>query len=85
MRKIIAISANTKPVRYVMSTSNRPDGKIAAELTANKDQAFDFVTMDNACRIIEKIVNPFERVYMAEEILINRSESFINSIDDYLN
>lgn len=45
MRKIVAIAVNTNPVRYISGTSSRPEGKLAMELTAKKNEAMDFSTV----------------------------------------
>lgn len=74
-RTIVAIVANTTPVRYISTTTNRKDKSVLAELTEDKSQAHDFVNMDNANRIIPNLVNPFERVYKAVSIEVNRKAS----------
>ncbi len=84
MKKILAITVNTKPIRYVMSTSNRFDGKKLAELTDNKNHAYDFSTMDKACAVIDLIVNPFERVFTAEHIEVENS-TYRASMDEIFN
>lgn len=71
-RTIVAICANTTPVRYISTTTNRPDKTIVAELTADKNQAHDFVNMENARKIIPRLVNPFERVFAAVSIEVER-------------
>lgn len=75
IRKIMAISANTKPTRYVSNTHNRADKSIAVEMTDNPNQAHDFVTAENANNIIKKIFNPWERVFTAGSIEVVRSAS----------
>lgn len=74
-RTIVAIAANTTPVRYISTTTNRKDKSVLAELTEDKNQAHDFVNMENASRIIPSLVNPFERVYKAVTIEVNRKAS----------
>lgn len=71
-RKIIAISANTNPKRFVLTTHNRADKSIAVELTEDLNQAHDFVTKENAERIISRIFNPWDRIYKTEKIEVNR-------------
>lgn len=74
-RTIVAIAANTTPVRYISTTINRKDKSVLAELTEDKYQAHDFVNMENANKIIPNLVNPFERVYKAVSIEVNRKAS----------
>jgi hypothetical protein len=74
-RTIVAIAANTTPVRYISTTTNTKDKSVLAELTEDKNQAHDFVNMENASRIIPSLVNPFERVYKAVTIEVNRKAS----------
>ena len=71
-RTILAICAKTTPVRYISTTTNRSDKSIVAELTADKNQAHDFVNMENASKIIPRLVNPFERIFTTTSIEVER-------------
>jgi len=81
MRNIRAISANTDPVRYVTTTHNRPDGSIAVELSDNKNLAHDFVSKQNADKIISKIFNPWNREYTSVQLQVNQQRP----VYDYTN
>lgn len=75
-RTIVAIAANTTPTRYVSTTHNREDKSIAVELTDDKNQAHDFVNAENANRIIKRIFNPWERVFTATSVEVNRPKVY---------
>jgi len=79
MRRIIAIKANTTPTRYVQTTDNRADKKIVATLTDKKNDAHDFVTMENALGIIDRLVNHHNRIFTAVEMNVVQPKRFHHS------
>lgn len=72
MPKIIAITADTKPKRYVSNTVTRKEGSIVAELTDDPSYAQDFKTVEHAIVVASKILNPWHRVFEAEQIEVAR-------------
>lgn len=72
--KIIAISANTKPVRFITNTFNRFDHTTGYELTDNPNLAKDFNTISWANITIGKLYNPFERLFKAVEIEVTEEQ-----------
>lgn len=82
-RTIVAICANTTPLRYVTTTHNRADRSIAVELSDDKNYAHDFVNEENANRIIKKLFNPWNRIYTAISVEVNRSAAVV--VDDFIN
>jgi len=72
MPKIIAITANTTPKRFVSNTVKRKEGSFVAELTDDPAYAQDFKTMENATLVASKIVNPWNRVFTAKELEVEK-------------
>ena len=72
MPKIIAIAADTKPKRFVSNTVNRKDGSIVAELTDDPNYAQDFKTVEHATLVASNIINPWNRVFDAQEIEVEK-------------
>lgn len=72
MPKITAITANTSPKRYVSNTVKRKDGSVVAELTDDPGYAQDFKTVEHATLVASKIVNPWNRVFTAEQVEVAR-------------
>jgi|GEM_PF-6440569 len=81
-RKILAIYTDTKPRRYVSTTTNRPDRKVLLELTDNPNEAHDFGTQDNADRIIQNAHNPWERKFGTESMEVERTEMPFGFVPD---
>lgn len=72
MPKIIAIAADTTPKRYASNTVKRKDGSVVAELTDDPNYAQDFKTVEHATSVAGKLVNPWNRVFTAEEIEVSK-------------
>lgn len=83
-RTIVAISANTKPTRYVTTTHNRADKSVAVELSDDKNQAHDFVNAENANNIIKRIFNPWERKFTVVKLEVIRAVTN-QTIDEFFN
>lgn len=72
MPKIIAITADTKPKRYVSNTVTRKEGSVVAELTDDPGYAQDFKTVEHATLVATKILNPWHRVFEAKQIEVEK-------------
>jgi len=72
MPKIIAITADTTPKRYVSNTVKRTGGSVVAELTDDPNYAQDFKTAEHATLVASKIVNPWNRVFTAKEMEVEK-------------
>jgi hypothetical protein len=70
MRKIIAITADTVPTRYVTELQKRFDGKFTVVTSENKNEAKDFGTQSVATASIGSFFNPFDRVYTPRQIMV---------------
>jgi hypothetical protein len=73
MRKsIIAIVTIVEGVKKFVQTIDRrqADKKYAVTLTTEPEQAYDFDTKALAEEIIPSIVNPFERKYVSQNVIV---------------
>lgn len=82
MRKIIAISVNTNPKRYVCGILHRPHNGLATELTENKNLAKDFESTEKATTAISQFFNPFERIYKIETIQVTQPRAIGEIINE---
>lgn len=81
-RKIIAITVNTNPTRWVQNIFPRPNNQIGVELTENKNLAHDFGSAGYADSIIPRIFNPFERMFKAEHIMVSQPRPIGTIMED---
>ena len=63
--KRYVIIVNTPQPKWVSGTFPRVGGMVGAELTDKEELAKDFLTMHNANSVIDRIHNPFDRVFTA--------------------
>lgn len=82
---IIAIyTDSTRPRRYISSLSKREgviDNNLLAELTADKEQAKEFSSLEEANKIITCIHNPCDRVYQAAEFEVVKKITGFNPFE----
>jgi hypothetical protein len=71
MRNIVAITTTINGKKcFVKSCLNRFDHKISVELSAEPQEAKDFLSEADARKYCDRIFNPYERIYTVEKITI---------------
>lgn len=65
--------------------SRRPGNQLLAELTDDKNKAQDFGTAGYADSVINRLVNPFNRVFKPVLIKVTQPEKAENYSDDDIN
>lgn len=73
-QKIVAIQVNTNPVRWVLSTYKKENGKRGVEYTDDKNQAKDYRTEEAARDATENFDNPCDRVFKPMPLEVSRPQ-----------